>query len=92
MAKELGVFGIRVNAVAPTATMTELVANAWSEPSKGDPIVVRHPIARFAEVDDLARSNALLIWEDAPMISGAVLPVDGGFLAVRKSRGEKRDD
>ncbi|EPE96780.1 SDR family oxidoreductase [Rhizobium grahamii] len=82
MAKELGVHGIRVNAVAPTVTMTELAAKAWSEPSKRDPMIVRHPMARFAEVDDIARSIALLISEDAAMISGAVLPVDGGFLAV----------
>ncbi|WP_075292415.1 SDR family oxidoreductase [Pararhizobium arenae] len=82
MAKELGAYGIRVNAVAPTVTMTELAAKAWSEPSKRDPMIVRHPMARFAEVDDVARAIALLISEDAAMVSGAVLPVDGGFLAV----------
>lgn len=82
MAKELGAYGIRVNAVAPTVTMTELASKAWSEPSKRDPMMVRHPMARFAEVDDVARSIALLISEDAAMVSGAVLPVDGGFLAV----------
>ncbi|KQZ14734.1 short-chain dehydrogenase [Mesorhizobium sp. Root554] len=82
MAKELGAYGIRVNAVAPTVTMTELAAQAWSEPSKRDPMIVRHPMARFAAVDDVARSISLLLSEDAPMINGAVLPVDGGFLAV----------
>ncbi|AGS24796.1 short-chain dehydrogenase protein (plasmid) [Rhizobium etli] len=82
MAKELGAYGIRVNAVAPTVTMTELAARAWSEPSKRNPMIVRHPMARFAAVDDVARSIALLMSEDAPMITGAVLPVDGGFLAV----------
>lgn len=82
MAKELGEHGIRVNAVAPTVTMTELAAKAWSEPSKRDPMMVRHPLGRFAEVEDVARSIALLISEDAPMITGAVLSVDGGFLSV----------
>lgn len=82
MAKELGAHGIRVNAVAPTVTMTELAAKAWSEPSKRDPMMVRHPMERFAEVDDVAHSIAMLTSEDAAMISGAVLPVDGGFLAV----------
>lgn len=82
MAKELGSHGIRVNAVAPTVTMTELAARAWSDPSKRDPMIVRHPMARFAEVEDVARTIALLLSEDAPMVSGAVLPVDGGFLAV----------
>ena len=82
MAKELGTHGIRVNAVAPTVTMTELAARTWSEPSKRDPMMVRHPLGRFAEVEDVARSIALLISEDAAIINGAVLPVDGGFLAV----------
>ncbi|MBL4928092.1 SDR family oxidoreductase [Fuscibacter oryzae] len=82
MAKELGPHGIRVNAVAPTVTMTELAAAAWSEPAKKDPMMVRHPLGRFAEVDDIARTIALLLSDDAPVVTGAVLPIDGGFLAV----------
>ncbi|MEM6384724.1 MAG: SDR family oxidoreductase [Pseudomonadota bacterium] len=82
MARELGPHGIRVVAVAPTVTMTELAAAAWSDPAKKDPMMVRHPVARFAEVDDVARSIAMLLSEDAPLVTGAVLPIDGGFLAV----------
>ncbi|WP_028957518.1 SDR family oxidoreductase [Sulfitobacter sp. 20_GPM-1509m] len=82
MAKELGAYGIRVNAVAPTVTMTELAAAAWSDPAKKDPMMVRHPIGRFAEVDEVAKSIVMLLSDDAPMVTGAVLPVDGGFLAV----------
>lgn len=82
MAKELGPHGIRVNAVAPTVTMTELAAAAWSDPAKKDPMMVRHPIGRFAEVEDVARTIVMLLGEDAPFLTGAVLPIDGGFLAV----------
>lgn len=82
MAKELGPHGIRVNAVSPTVTMTELAAAAWSDPAKHDPMMVRHPHGRFAEVEEVARSIALLLGDDASFVSGAVLPVDGGFLAV----------
>ena len=82
MAKELGPHGIRVNAVAPTVTMTELAAAAWSEPVKKDPMMVRHPLGRFAEVEDVARTIALMLSDDAPVVTGAVLPIDGGFLAV----------
>lgn len=82
MAKELGPHGIRVNAVAPTVTMTELAATAWSDPSKKDPMMIRHPVERFAEVEDVATSIAMLLSNDASMVTGAVLPVDGGFLAV----------
>ena len=82
MARELGPHGIRVNAVAPTVTMTELAAAAWSNPEKKDPMIERHPMKRFAEVDDVARSIAMLLSEDAPLVTGAVLPIDGGFLAI----------
>ncbi len=82
MAKELGAHGIRVNAVAPTVTMTELAGAAWSDSAKKDPMMVRHPVERFAEVEDVAKSIIMLLGDDAPMITGAVLPIDGGFLAV----------
>lgn len=82
MAKELGPHGIRVNAVAPTVTMTELAATAWSDPTKKDPMMIRHPVDRFAEVEDVATSIVMLLTSDASMVTGAVLPVDGGFLAV----------
>ncbi len=82
MAKELGQHRIRVNAVAPTVTMTELAAAAWSDPARKDPMMVRHPLGRFAEVEDVAKSIVMLLSDDAPMVTGAVLPIDGGFLAV----------
>ena len=62
--------------------MTELAAEAWSDPAKSAPMMARHPLGRFAEAEDVARSIALLLSEDAAMVTGAVLAVDGGFLAV----------
>ena len=44
--------------------------------------MVRHPLGRFAEVEDVARTIVLMLSDDAPMVTGAVLPIDGGFLAV----------
>ncbi len=82
LAKELGPHGIRVNCVAPTITLTELAAVAWSDPEKSAPMMVRHPINRFAVVEEVAHAIALLLSDESRMISGAVLPVDGGFLAV----------
>ncbi|TPE47709.1 SDR family oxidoreductase [Amaricoccus solimangrovi] len=82
LAKELGPHGIRVNAVAPTITLTELAAEAWSDEAKSAPMMVRHPLGRFAEAEEVARSIALLLSGDGAMITGAVLPIDGGFLAV----------
>jgi NAD(P)-dependent dehydrogenase (short-subunit alcohol dehydrogenase family) len=82
LAKELGPHGIRVNCVAPTITMTELAAEAWSDPGKSAPMMVRHPINRFAQVEEVAHAIALLLSNESRMVSGTVLPVDGGFLAV----------
>ncbi|MDO6729099.1 SDR family oxidoreductase [Marinovum sp. 2_MG-2023] len=82
LARELGPHGIRAMAIAPTITLTELAAEAWSDPVKSQPMMVRHPVGRFASAEDVARSIALLLSEDAGMISGSVLAVDGGFLAV----------
>lgn len=82
LARELGPHGIRVNAVAPTITLTELAAEAWSDPQKSQPMMVRHPLNRFAEAEEVAQGIALLLSDDSAMVSGAVLPVDGGFLAV----------
>ncbi len=82
MAKELGPHGIRVNCIAPTITLTELAAAAWADPAKSEPMMVRHPVNRFAEAEEVAQSVALLLSDDAKMVTGTVLPVDGGFLAV----------
>ncbi|WJH38721.1 SDR family oxidoreductase (plasmid) [Aliirhizobium terrae] len=82
LAKEFGPHGIRVNAVAPTITLTELALAAWSDPAKSEPMLVRHPVGRFAEVDEVARTIATLLSSDTAMVNGAVLSVDGGFLAV----------
>ena len=82
MAKELGPHGIRVNCVAPTITLTDLAAAAWSDPEKSGPMMSRHPLERFASVEEVARSVAMLLSPDSEMISGVVLPVDGGFLSV----------
>lgn len=82
MARELGPHGIRVNCVAPTITLTELAAEAWSDPQKSQPMMVRHPLNRFAAADEVAAAIALLLSPGSAMISGAVLPVDGGFLSV----------
>ena len=82
MARELGPHGIRAVALAPTVTMTELAAEAWSDPAKKEPMMARHPLGRFAEAEDVARGIALLLSSDAAVLTGSVVAADGGFLAV----------
>lgn len=80
MANELGRKGIRVNAVNPGITWTELAAEAWSDPVKADPMLARTTTGRFAETDDVADAILYLLSDRAAMINGHSLPVEGGFL------------
>ncbi|MDF1608659.1 SDR family oxidoreductase [Hoeflea sp. YIM 152468] len=80
MANELGRHGIRVNCVNPIVTMTELAARAWSDPAKSGPVLARMPIGRFAETGDVASVIAFLLSDEAAMLSGLAVPIDGGFL------------
>ncbi|NDR56935.1 SDR family oxidoreductase [Aliiruegeria sabulilitoris] len=81
MANELGEHGIRVNCVNPIITMTDLAAEAWSDPAKSGPVLDRMPIRRFAETGDIAGIVAFLLSDAAEMINGHSMPVDGGLLS-----------
>ncbi|ALL62929.1 3-oxoacyl-[acyl-carrier protein] reductase [Paraburkholderia caribensis MBA4] len=78
---ELGGYGIRVNSVNPTVTLTPMAVKAWSEPSKRDPALQAIPLKRFAEPREVAEPILFLLSEAASMISGVALPVDGGYTA-----------
>lgn len=80
MAVELGPHGIRANAVNPTITMTAMGEMAWSDPAKSDPVKRRIPLGRFAEPAEVAAAITYLLSDDAAMINGAILRVDGGHL------------
>ena len=76
--------GIRVNAVAPGTIQTEAVARLGEEPSGAAylaDIERMHPMGRLGEPAEVARAIAFLASDEASFITGAVLPVDGGFLA-----------
>jgi NAD(P)-dependent dehydrogenase (short-subunit alcohol dehydrogenase family) len=80
MALELGPHQIRVNAVAPTITLTPMGEMAWGDPKKSEPMLKRIPLGRFAKPIHVANAVAYLLSDEADMIHGTVLPVDGGFL------------
>jgi NAD(P)-dependent dehydrogenase (short-subunit alcohol dehydrogenase family) len=79
MAMELGRYNIRVNAVAPTITLTPLGRKVWGDPEKSKPMLARIPLGRFAEPEDIANAVLFLASEQASMIHGEVLFVDGGM-------------
>ena len=80
MAKELGPKGIRVNGVHPTVTLTPMAVKAWSDPAKSDAMMARIPLGRFAEPDDVAEVILFLLSDEAAMVNGLSMPVDGGYM------------
>lgn len=77
-ARELGRYGIRVNAVAPGFTATEMV---MSMPEKIlDGMRQRTPLGRLGQPEDIANAYAFLASDQASFITGTVLRVDGGIV------------
>jgi NAD(P)-dependent dehydrogenase (short-subunit alcohol dehydrogenase family) len=74
-----GPAGIRVNAIAPGLTMTEMVEE-WNrhDPGVVDRIVAGTPLGRAATPEEIAESAAWLLSDRASFVTGAVLPVTGG--------------
>lgn len=81
MALELGPHGIRVNSVNPIVTLTPMADKAWTDPAKSAPMLARIPLGRFAQPGEVAAAIAFLLSDDAAMIHGTTLTVDGGFSA-----------
>jgi L-xylulose reductase len=82
MALELGPHDIRVNAVNPTVTLTPMGELAWSDPVKRNGMMARIPLKRFATPRDVSQVIAFLLSDQARMLNGTVLPIDGGFLVT----------
>ena len=79
LAVELAPKGVRVNAVAPGTIETPAVAAMSQEGiAKG---VAKHPMGRIGKPEEVAWGIVFLASDEASFITGAVLPIDGGFLA-----------
>lgn len=85
MAIDHGPENIRVNAICPSFVETELTAAFLSRVS--DPASVRrertaaHPIGRLGQPEDVAGMAVYLVSDESSWVTGAALPVDGGYLA-----------
>lgn len=79
MAFELARYGIRANVVAPTFVRTEMTAATLDNPTRGSEFLSRIPLATFAEPEDVASATLYLLSEEARMVTGHTLVVDGGW-------------
>ena len=75
LARELGPKGIRVNAVAPGITYTDMMRSVPKEYI--DPLVAQIPLRRIGQPEDIANAFVFLASEMAPYVTGVVLSVDG---------------
>jgi 3-oxoacyl-[acyl-carrier protein] reductase len=87
LARELGPFGINVNAVAPGFVETRLTEAKKEGSALGIPEELRQmslmliSLGRFGQPEDIANVHAFLVSSDADFISGVTIPVTGGQLA-----------
>ena len=75
LARELGPKGIRVNAVAPGITLTDMMKAVPKEVI--DPLIKQIPLRRLGQPEDIANAFVFLASDEASYITGVVLSVDG---------------
>jgi 2-deoxy-D-gluconate 3-dehydrogenase len=81
LANEWAGQGINVNAIAPGYMATEMTAPLLADPQRSKAIVDRVPAGRWGTPADLAGAVVFLAAPASDYVHGAILPVDGGWLA-----------
>ena len=81
LAMDFGGRGVRVNAVCPSLTRSDMTADMFEDEALMRRFMERLPLGRPAEPEDIAGVVAFLASEDARFVNGVNLPVDGGVTA-----------
>ena len=82
LAAELAPHGIRVNGIAPGRFITAMTESYRDEPVTKAAYLSRTPLGRYGEPEDLVGPVVFLASSMSAYVTGVMLPVDGGFLAV----------
>ena len=82
MALSLADKGIRVNGIGPGSIATELAQAVISDPEKSRGAMMRTPMGRFGEPDEIASVAVFLATDDSSYITGQTIYPDGGRLAL----------
>jgi NAD(P)-dependent dehydrogenase (short-subunit alcohol dehydrogenase family) len=85
LAVEYAARGVRVNCVCPGTVDTAVLRRAMQMAADGqaflDMLIAGHPIGRIGRAEEIAAAVAFLASDEASFITGAILPVDGGYTA-----------
>ena len=81
LAIEWGSRGVQVNAIAPGVFPTPLNRELLDATGRGHELLMRTPMKRFGEVEELVGACVFLASEASSFVNGTVLVVDGGILA-----------
>jgi 2-deoxy-D-gluconate 3-dehydrogenase len=81
LANEWAPLGVNVNAIAPGFMKTKLTAHVWGDPARYEQTRARIPAGRWGAPADLRGVVVFLASPASDYVHGAVIPVDGGYLA-----------